>query len=350
MTMNVRIGSSQVGAGLPCYFIAEVGSNFDGDLERAKQLATLAKEAGAQAAKFQSFLPEKIIKAEGFAAPEGFQAKWGRSVWSVYSDASFPREWHAELNDHCASIGIDFFSSPYDEDAVDLLDDLDVPAHKVGSGEINNLAFLRRVAQSGRPVILGTGASTLAEVSDAVAALRVGGCESLVLLQCITNYPSTIEGAEIRAMVQMGETFSVPYGYSDHTPGHLVAVASVALGGCMIEKHFTDDTSRTGPDHPFAMDAQAFRAMVDAVRSLEQALGSGHKSVTAEETKTRVVQRRGLWLISDKVKGEVLTEDDVEVLRPAHGLPPGALGEVLGVPLARDVAANTPIDWGLFRA
>lgn len=349
MSGTVQIGSSQVGEGLPCYFVAEIGSNFDRSLDRAKYLADLAKECGAQAAKYQSFLPERILKAEGFASPEGFQAKWKKSVWDVYRDAHLPREWHAELSEHCASIGIDFFSSPYDLEALKLLNDLDVPVHKIGSGEVNNLRFVAEVGASGRPVVLGTGASTLEEVAAAVDTLRASGCNDIVLLQCITNYPSTIQGAEIKAMVQMGRTFDVPFGYSDHTPGHLVAVATVALGGCMIEKHFTDDTTRQGPDHPFAMDAAAFKEMVEQVRLLETALGTGQKTVTAEEERTRVIQRRGLWLVRDCKEGQVLQESDVEALRPAHGLPPEALPSVCGLRLVRDAAAGTPVDWSLFK-
>lgn len=348
MSRTFQIGDHIVGERRPCYFIAEIGSNFDRDLDRAKDLATLAKECGAQAAKFQSFLPERIIRPEGFAQPQEFQAKWNKPVWNVYTDAALPREWHEPLRDHCRSLNIDFFSSPYDDEAVDLLDSLDVPVHKVGSGEITNLAFLRRVASSGRPVILGTGASTFAEVATAVETLRSAGCDSLALLQCITNYPSTIEGAELLAMIQMGEAFDVPIGYSDHTPGHLVTVAAVALGGCIIEKHFSDDTGRVGPDHPFAMDAAAFREMVQQVRKLEMALGSGHKDVTDEERTTRVLQRRGLWLAHDCPAGHILRESDVDVLRPAFGLPPARLPDVVGLALAAATPAGTPIDFSLF--
>ncbi len=349
MTEAVRIGDHLVGTGHPCYFIAEIGSNYDGSLERAKELASLAKEVGAQAAKFQSFLPEAIIKKEGFSDPKGFQSRWGKSVWDVYSAASLPREWHAELSDHCQKIGIDFFSSPYDVAAIELLEELNVPVQKIGSGEIDNHRFLRMVAGTGKPVILGTGASTFQEVAMAVEVLRDGGCSELILLQCITNYPSTIEGAEIRAMVQMGEAFDVPYGYSDHTPGDLVPLASVALGGCMIEKHFTDDTSREGPDHPFALDGDGFRQMVDHVRLLERALGDGRKRVTEEEKHTRVIQRRGLWVARDLSAGHVLGWDDFEILRPAHGLPPAAAEDVVGLMLQQDCAAGTPLTWELFR-
>lgn len=346
---HVELGKRRIGAGEPCYLIAEIGSNFDGDLERAKQLATLAAQAGADAAKFQSFLPEKIIRPEGFENPEGFQESWDKPVRDVYADAAFPREWHAELQGHCASLGIDFFSSPYDADAVELLDSLDVPAHKVGSGEIDNSAFLELVARSGRPVLLGCGAAALAEIARAVEVLRGAGCAQLVLLQCVTNYPSTFESADIRAMVQLANAFQVPVGYSDHTPGDVVPLGAVALGACVIEKHFTDDTSRVGPDHSFAMDVVSFRSMADNIRRLELALGNGQKAVAPEEERTRVFQRRGLWSVRPLHAGERLTSADVDVLRPAHGLPPDALPTLLGLEVRVDVPAGTALTMDHFR-
>lgn len=347
---EIRIGNAMVGPGHPCYFIAEIGSNFDGDLQRAKDLVKLAQDCGADAAKFQSFLPEKIIRAEGFDRPEAFQAKWERSVWDVYSDASFPRDWHAELVDYCSSIGISFFSSPYDDAAVDLLDGLGVPVHKIGSGEIDNLPFLRRVAQSGKPTLLGVGASTMAEVSTAIEVIEHAGCTELVVLQCITNYPSQFESAELRSMVTMAETFDVLVGYSDHTPGDVVPLGAVALGACVIEKHFTDDTSRPGPDHGFALDPPTFSAMVERTRHLEAALGTGRKRVMPEEERTRVFQRRGLWSARDLQAGATLTRDDVDVLRPATGLAPGALDTVVGMALRDDVRAGTALTLEHFRA
>ena len=333
----------------PTYFIAEIGSNFDGDLGRAKALADLAKESGADAAKYQSFLPEKIIHPAGFRDPEGFQSKWKKSVWEVYSDAALPRDWHVELRDHCTSIGLDFFSSPYDAGALALLDELGVVAHKIGSGEINNPSFLRLVAASGRPVILATGASTLVEVAEAVEILRSEGTQEVALLQCVTNYPSTFESANVRAMVTLAETFDVVVGYSDHTPGHLVPAAAVALGGRIIEKHFTDDRTREGPDHSFAMTGSDFKEMVDHVRLLEHALGDGVKQVESEEEGPRVFQRRGLWITNDCPPGHVLRADDIDVLRPAHGLPPALRASMVGLTLPAGAPAGTPLTWDVLR-
>ncbi len=346
---TVKIGSLEVGHGRPCYFVAEIGSNFDGEIDRARHLIRLAKECGANAAKFQSFIPEEIIRPEGFVNPEGFQARWSRPVHEVYRTAMLPREWHRPLKEYCGEVGIEFLSSPYDVGAVSLLDELGVSAHKMGSGEITNLQFLSHIARSGKPVILGTGASTFAEVARAVEVLRESGCSELILLQCITSYPSCIESAEIRAMSKMGEAFDCLVGYSDHSPGALVPIAAVCLGACMIEKHFTDDCSREGPDHPFAMEPDAFRSMVDQIKLLEKALGSGEKRVMEEEVRTRAAQRRGLWFVRDCAAGQLLTEDDIKVLRPAHGISPEALSWVVGMRLQADVSAGTPVRWEVLR-
>jgi sialic acid synthase SpsE len=343
MTRAIRIGDRLVGPGRPTYVIAEIGSNFDGSLERAKDLIDAAAEIGCDAAKFQTFLPEKIISGPAFGVATGFQARWSRPVEEVYRDAALPREWHAELAEHARSAGVDFFSSPYDREGVDLLEELDVPAHKVGSGDITWLDFCEYVASRGRPVILGTGASTLAEVDEAVRVMRATGNDQIVVLQCVTDYPSAFGDANLKAMVTMGEALGTLVGYSDHTPGHTVPLGAVALGGCVIEKHFTDDTSRSGPDHPFAMDIPAMAAMVREIRNLEAALGDGIKRLMPSEVETVVIQRRGLVATRDLPCGHVLADGDLAVLRPARGLPPSALPLVVGRPLRRDVAAGQPI-------
>lgn len=343
MTSPIRIGERLVGPGHPTYIIAEVGSNFDGSLDRAKMLIDAAAEIGCDAAKFQTFLPERIISAPAFGAATGFQARWTRSVEEVYRDAALPREWHAELAEHAQAAGVDFFSSPYDREGVDLLEEIGVPAHKIGSGDITWLDFCAYVAGKGRPVILGAGASTLADVDDAVRAIRAAGNEQIILLQCVTDYPSEFKDANVRAMASMGEALGVLVGYSDHAPGHTVPLAAVALGGCVIEKHFTDDTGRAGPDHPFAMDIPGMAALVREVRNLEVALGDGRKRVMPSEVEASVVQRRGLIATRDLSADHVLTHDDVTVLRPARGLPPSALPLVVGRALRRDVAAGQPI-------
>lgn len=342
---KLRIGDRGVGDGEPCYVIAEIASNFDGDLELAKHLIDLSVQVGADCAKFQSFLPEKIIAKKGFEARVSFQSKWEKSVWQVYKEASLPREWHKELARYCKEKGIHFSSSPYDKEAVDLLMELDVPFIKIGSGEITNPALLRYVGQTMKPIVLGTGASTLAEVSEAVDAIRTTGNTQLILLQCITNYPSHFEHANIRAMETLRESFQCPVGYSDHTPGCIVPLASVALGGCVIEKHFTDDKNRKGPDHPFAMDVPDMREMIWSIRILEKALGSSIKELTEDEKETVCIQRRSLFTRKVVKNGTRLTEDMVEALRPAIGILPKYLPLVIGKTVRRDLGEGEPLTW-----
>jgi N-acetylneuraminate synthase len=347
---KIRIGERWVGEGEPTYFIADIGSNFDGELDRAKLLARLAKESGADAAKFQSFLASKIVSRKGFEDLGGrlsFQSTWKKPVYDVYRDAEFPREWHAELAEYCREIGIDFFSSPYDFEAVDLLESLDVPAFKIGSGDITWPDILRYVAGKKKPVILGTGASTLVEVEQAVKVIRATGNEDLILLQCVTNYPSHFDNANIRAMNTMQTVFDLNVGYSDHTPGSIVPLGAVARGACVIEKHFTDDKKRVGPDHTFAMDAAGFRAMVDSVRILEKALGSRAKDVTSEETETVVLQRRCLRAVRFIPAGEIIKEDVLVALRPApvDALPPLSLELVVGRAARVDIQKGEAITW-----
>jgi sialic acid synthase SpsE len=243
----IKIGKRTVGPGHPCYVIAEIGSNFDRSIERAKTLIDLAKDCGADAAKFQCFAADKIVSKEGFEGlKSGFQSKWKKPVYEVYRDAEFPREWHEELSRYALKRGIDFLSAPYDKDAVDLLEDIGIPAYKLGSGDITWHEFLGYVARKGKPVILATGASTIAEIDEAMHAIRGEGSEDIVLMQCVTNYPAHFEYANIKAMKAIGEMFDVPVGYSDHTPGIIVPLGAVSLGACIIEKHFTDDKTRQG--------------------------------------------------------------------------------------------------------
>jgi sialic acid synthase SpsE len=339
---KIKIGNRLVGKGEPTYFIADIGSNFDGDIKRAKMLAKLAQEAGADAAKFQSFLASKIVSRSGFenlGSRFAFQSKWKKPVYDVYRGAEFPREWHGELAAYCKEIGVDFMSTPYDFEAVDLLEKLDVPAFKIGSGDINWPQMLRYVAGKKRPVILGTGASTLGEVEQAVAVIRESGNENLILLHCVTNYPSHFENANIKAMRTLKKAFRVNVGYSDHTPGSVVPLGAVALGACVIEKHFTDDKNRVGPDHSFALDKADFREMVDSVRALEKALGSPVKGVTEEEKETVILQRRCLRATRNIRAGETIKESDVVALRPAPtaALPPSAIETVIGRKARADI-------------
>lgn len=343
---KIRIGDRYVGEGEPAYIIAEIGSNFDGNLAQAKKLIDLAKEVGADAAKFQSFLPDKIVAKRGFETKVSFQAKWEKPVYEVYSEAMLPREWHGELAGYCHKTGIHFLSTPYDKEAADLLEEIGVSAYKIGSGDITYASMVEYIARKGKPVILATGSSTLAEIEEAVNTIRATGNEDIILLQCVTSYPSPMEHANIRAMVTLGDTFNVLVGYSDHSVGSTVPLGAVALGACVIEKHFTFDKTRRGPDHPFAMDVTEMTAMIRDIRLLEQALGSPVKQVTPAEAETVIIQRRSLFAKVDIPAGTVITEDMIEALRPQIGILPKHLPLVAGRKAKVDILEGESITWG----
>lgn len=352
---EIKIGKRKIGPGYPAYIIAEIGSNFDGSLARAKKLVKLCKEAGADAFKIQNFKVPKIVSAEGFKNLQvAFQAKWEKPVVEVYKAAEFPREWLKELSDYCKEINIDFLSSPYDTEAVDLLEKIKIPAHKLGAGEVDNLEFISYVAKTKKPIIISVGAATMEEITQAAATVRKAGNTKLVLLQCVTNYPSPIADSNIAAMVMLHKKFGVIVGYSDHTIGKeggsddplgglTVPLGAVALGASIIEKHVTDDRSRKGPDHPFAITIEELKLMVQSIRAMEAALGDGEKRVMPSENQTVIIQRRGMYATSDIRKGEKITRDSIVYLRPAVGLRPPMIKKVVGKKAKRDIKAAQPI-------
>jgi N-acetylneuraminate synthase len=349
---SFRIGERLVGPDQPTYFIADIAANHDGSLERALELMTLAKEAGADCAKFQHFRAEHIVSDYGFRSLGGqqdHQATWTKSVFEVYADASLPWEWTATLAKHAKAIDIEFMSSPYDPEAVAHLDPY-VNAVKVGSGDINWLEELEVIAGYGKPVIIASGASTLDDVARAMALLDSAGVD-VVLMQCNTNYTGSLENlhyVNLNVLRQFAELYpQAVLGLSDHTPGHVTVLGAVTLGARVIEKHFTDDTTRSGPDHGFSLDPLTWREMVDDTRRLEAALGSGSKAVEDNERKTAVLQRRCVRSARDLHKGTVIVRDDLEVLRPApvEAIPAHEVGLVVGRVLTRDVAAGEDIRW-----
>jgi len=350
--MDVKIGKCTIGTDYPTYFIADISANHDGSLERAKSLIRLAKEAGADAAKFQNFRAPKIVSDYGFKAMQGqlsHQAAWKKTVFEVYSDASIPFDWTPILKEECDKVGIDYFSSPYDFEAVDYLDPY-VPAHKIGSGDIDWLEMLLHIGRKGKPVILSTGAATIGDVQQAVhAVLSVN--KQLVLLQCNTNYtasPVNFDHINLRVLNAYHTLFpDLPLGLSDHTHGHATVLGAVALGARVIEKHFTDDTSRVGPDHPFSMTPVSWRDMVDRTRELERALGTADKSISGNEKDTSVVQRRCLRAARDIRAGEILTRDMIDVLRPATpgAILPPQVDQVIGTRAVSDIPSGKELRW-----
>ena len=351
---SFRIGNRLVGDGAPVYFIADIAANHDGSLQRAKELIHLAAKSGADAAKFQNFQAPTLVSRQGFTAlgPQtSHQAKWKKSVYEMYQDASVPWTWTEPLRVECLAAGIDYFSTPYDLAAVDMLDPY-VPAFKIGSGDITWPEILAKVASKNKPVILSSGASDIGEVQRAVRTIQPIN-PSLALLQCNTNYTYSADNFKhIHLNVLNAYRIMFPdvaLGLSDHTSGHATVLGAVALGARLIEKHFTDDQTREGSDHPFSMTPAGWREMVERTRELEYALGDASKYLCENERETIVVQRRCLRAARDLQTGAVLTREMIDVLRPA---PPGSvspyeLESILGRPLLASIQAGEALRWGI---
>jgi N-acetylneuraminate synthase len=353
----VTIGGRKIGETNPTYFIADISANHDGDLERARLLIRLVAEAGADAAKFQNFRAPKIVSDYGFRTLGGqvsHQASWRKSVFEVYQGASIPFEWTPILKDECEQVGIHYFSSPYDFEAVNMLDPV-VPAHKIGSGDITWLEILRHIASKGKPVILSTGASNIGDVQRAMEAILPIN-RQVILMQCNTNYTASLEN--FRSIhLNVLNTYRAMYpevvlGLSDHTSGLATVLGAVALGARAIEKHFTDDNEREGPDHPFSMTPKTWRDMVDRTRELEAALGSPDKRVAENEMQTVVIQRRCLRAARDIEPGETLTREVIDVLRPAvsDAIMPYDVDSVVGTTALVKIPAGEALRWTMLGA
>ena len=353
--IEIKIKEITVGEAHPTYFIADIAANHDGDLPRAKMLIGLAAEMGADAAKFQNFRAPEIVSDYGFRAMEdqvSHQAKWSKSVFEVYGAASIPFEWSPDLAEACDDAGIHYFSSPYDFEAVDQLEHF-FPAIKIGSGDITWLEIIERIASKGKPVLLATGASDLEDVQRAVEAILAINPD-LVLMQCNTNYTASLENFDhihLNVLKTYAEMYpDVVLGLSDHTPGHATVLGAVALGARVIEKHFTDDTGRAGPDHAFSMGPTSWRDMVDRTRELERAMGTETKYVAENERETVEIQRRCLRAARDLKAGEILSREMITVLRPAAAgaIQPYEVHDAIGQMVANEVPAGEALRWSMF--
>jgi N-acetylneuraminate synthase len=319
---NFTIDNHEISNTSSVFFIADLAANHDGSLQRAKDLISLAKEYGADAVKFQHFLADKIVSDNGFkslGSQLGHQSKWEKSVFEIYKQYECNRDWSAELYETAKRENITFLTSPYDFEALDLLDQY-LPAYKIGSGDITWHDLLKKIAQKRKPVLIATGASTMNETVCAVDTLLQYN-KQIVLMQCNTNY--TAEESNFKYInLNVLRSFALKYpmmplGLSDHTTGHSTVLGAIALGACVIEKHFTDDNTRKGPDHPFAMNPQTWKEMVKAARELRAALGDGIKRIEENEQDTVILQRRCIRVSRDMNAGEILCDDDMELLRPA---------------------------------
>lgn len=345
-----KVGDRIISLDSPTYFIADIAANHDGDLERAKALIHMAADAGVDAAKFQHFTAEKIVSDIGFKGlqeKKSHQSTWQKSVFEVYKDASIPYEWNLVLKETCEIAGIHFLSAPYDFDAVDMLYDF-VPAYKIGSGDITWIEILEYIAQKGKPVFLATGASNILEVRRAVDVILTKNPQ-LLLMQCNTNYTGDLTNFKY-INLRVLETFRIMYpelvlGLSDHTPGYSTVLGAVSLGARAIEKHFTDNTKRIGPDHAFSLDAKTYKEMVERSRELELSLGSGIKKVEENEKETVLLQRRSARAKETIFAGTMIERKMIEMLRPCpHGaIEPHEIEKIIGKRTLRDIQKGSHI-------
>ncbi len=350
--MDIKLHDRMIGSNHPTYFIADIAANHDGDLERAKLLIRLAKEAGADAAKFQNFDAPRIVSDYGFShmnSQVSHQATWKKSVVEVYRAASIPFEWTLTLIEECQDVGIHYFSSPYDFAAIDFLDRY-VEIYKAGSGEIDWIEALERMASKGKPFFVATGASTIGEVQKAVhAILKIN--KQLVLMQCNTNYtasPNNYDHLHINVLKTYGTMFpDVILGLSDHTHAMAPVLGAVTLGARVIERHLTDSNDREGPDHKFAMNPENWARMVAETRLLERSLGSPDKFIAENEEQTAIVQRRCLRAARDIKAGESFTREMIDVLRPATpgAIKPDQIENVIGTKALHDFAYGQELRW-----
>ncbi len=348
----LNIQGRKIGRDYPTYFIADIAANHDGDLERAKDLIYLAAEAGANAAKFQHFKAETIVSDFGFknmGDQQSHQANWEKSVFEVYKDASVSLDWTATLKETCDKAGIAFFTSPYSIEIVEHIDPY-VPAYKIGSGDITWIEMVQHVASKQKTYIMASGASTMDDVLRAVhAGLAIN--PRLCLMQCNTNYTASLENFKF-IQLNVLKVYQIMFpdmvlGLSDHTPGLATTLGAVSLGARMIEKHFTDDVNRNGPDHKFSMNPKYWQDMVERTRELENALGCGIKQVEDNEKETVLIQRRAIRVTADLTAGTILTRDHITLLRPCpvDGLPPYCLEELLGKKIKDDIKAGEHLRW-----
>jgi N-acetylneuraminate synthase len=349
--LEITINGRTIGQDRPTYIIAEISANHNQEFEEAVRLIHAAKEAGADAIKLQTYTPDTMTidcNNEYFQISKG--TIWeGRSLYDLYGEAYTPWDWQPKLQSIAGDLGMDLFSTPYDFSAVEFLEEMDIPVFKVASFENVDIPLMRRIAKTGKPVIMSTGMATLAEIDEAVTTIREAGCKQLAILKCTSTYPAPPEEMHLRTIPHLRDAFNVPVGLSDHTVATSVPAAAVALGACIIEKHFTLSRETPGPDSSFSLEPAEFKIMVDGIRTTEKALGTIHYGVNQREAHTKVF-RRSLFVVEDMKAGEVFNPNNVRSIRPSHGLHTRYIDDVMGHKASKDIARGTPLGWALVGA
>jgi N-acetylneuraminate synthase len=343
-----HINNRLIGPGAPAYVVAELSGNHNQQFEEAVKLIHAAKDAGADAIKLQTYTADTLtIRSDRECFRVGGGTLWdGRTLYDLYLEAYTPWEWQPQLKALANQLGMDLFSTAFDDSAVDFLEQMKVPVHKIASFELVDIGLIRKMAATGKPLILSTGMATFAEIEEAVQAARGAGAREIALLKCTSAYPSPPEEMNLKTIPHLAATFHVPVGLSDHTMGISVPVAAVALGACIVEKHFTLSRAVPGPDSAFSLEPQEFKAMVEAVRTAEKALGQVRYERGAKEASS-LHFRRSLFVVEDIREGAAFTAKNVRSIRPGIGLHPRHLPEVIGRTAARDIARGTPLAWDM---
>lgn len=346
---DLQIGPHRVGPGHPPFIIAEMSGNHNGSLDRALALVQVAADAGAHALKLQTYTPDTMTidcDDPAFRIEDAGSLWAGETLYGLYAKAMTPWEWHAPIFERCRALGLAGFSSPFDSSAVDFLETLDVPCYKIASFENIDLPLIRKAAATGKPLIISTGMAQLSEIDEAVRAARAAGCEQLLLLKCTSSYPAPPEDTNLAAMPHLREMFGCHVGLSDHTMGIGAAIASVALGGVAIEKHFTLARADEGVDAAFSSEPGELEQMVAETARAAQAIGDVRFGPCSADEKS-LQFRRTLYVVEDMKAGDVLTETNLRAIRPGFGLHPKFIGDVMGLQVRRDVKRGTPMSWDL---
>lgn len=342
----IEVNGRRVGPGYPTYLVAEISANHHQQFDEAVRLLHAAKEAGADAVKLQTYTADTLtINSDRDYFRISGETPWdGRSLYDLYREAFTPWEWQPKLKAVAEKIGIELFSTAFDPSAVDFLERMGVPIHKIASFEIVDLPLIEKMAPTGKPLILSTGMATLEEIEEALETARRAGASQVALLKCTSAYPAPPEEMNLRTIPHLAETFEVPVGLSDHTLGTETAVAAVTLGACIVEKHFTLSRACLGPDSAFSSEPKEFKALVESIRTVEKALGKVQYGATSRETKS-LMFRRSLFVVRDVKQGEPFTQENVRSIRPGYGLSPKYLEDILGRRASMDIRRGTPLSW-----
>jgi pseudaminic acid synthase len=345
--MEFEIAGRAIGPGHPPYIICELSANHNGSLDRAIQLMEAAAATGCDAIKIQTYTADTMTIASDRPEFRIEGGLWhGRTLHDLYQEAYTPYEWHPALFAHAKKLGVTLFSTPFDDTAVDLLASLDAPAYKIASFEVVDLPLIARVANVGRPMIISTGMANLGEIGDAIATARSHGANGVALLHCVSSYPAAMEDANVATVPHLAAAFGCISGLSDHTPGSAASVASIALGGCIIEKHFTLARADGGADAAFSLEPAEFKALVDDCKNAWKAVGRVNYDLLGCE-RGNLLFRRSLYVVADVRKGDSLTAVSVRSIRPGHGIAPKHLPSILGRRAARDLMRGEPLDWSM---